>query len=85
MCYDQLPPTSIHVEPEKKVKSDNQFDHFPSMHKNNHGRISIHGIHGTAEEPTKKIDLTNSESQSRNIKEKVELLTEGQDITCKVV
>ncbi|KAL7076262.1 hypothetical protein ACQ4LE_004423 [Meloidogyne hapla] len=76
MCHDQLPP-AVHVE---KLKNENHFDHFPSMHKNNHGRIRSAIMLGTTEE-TNKIDLsTKPESQSETIKEKnSELLNDGQD------
>jgi hypothetical protein len=81
MCHDQLPP-AVHQEPEK-IKTGSQFDHFPSMHKNNHGRIRSSTLCATEE--SNQIDVaTKSESHLGNIKEK-ELLTEGQDNNSKIL
>nr|CAD2208129.1 unnamed protein product [Meloidogyne enterolobii] len=81
MCHDQLPP-AVHVEPEKKLKNENHFDHFPSMHKNNHGRIRSAIMLGTSEENSQIDFSTKPESQSEKDEEKVsEILKEVQDNT----
>lgn len=63
VCHDQLPPV-VHDELEKKLKNDNQFDNFPSMHKNNYGRIRSVNTLSTTEE-------VNIESLSNDNKEKI--------------
>jgi len=79
MCHDQLPP-AVHVEPEKKLKNENHFDHFPSMHKNNYGRIRSAIMLGTSEDNSQIDFSTKPESQSEKDEEKVsEILKEVQD------